>query len=252
MNEKIAQIARKIKAGGKNVFFTGAGISTESGIPDYRSQGGIWDKFRPVYFDEFMRSKDAREEYWRRWRELYRGIQQARPNLGHKSIARLDQLGLVQAVITQNVDGLHQLSGLSDQKIIELHGNTRRIRCLQCRGIRSTDDIHRRLASGEPAPECECGGYLKPDTISFGQAMPEREVNKAVSLSQACDFFMVVGSTLLVQPAAHMPVYAKQNGGFLAILNLSETPCDDVCDVRIQDQAGQVLQEIVKAVESSP
>jgi NAD-dependent deacetylase len=108
------------------------------------------------------------------------------------------------------------------------------------------------LASGEPAPECECGGYLKPDTISFGQAMPEREVNKAVSLSQACDFFMVVGSTLLVQPAAHMPVYARQNGAFLAILNLSETPCDDVCDVRIQDPAGQVLQEIVKAVESSP
>ena len=249
MNEKITQIANKIREGGQNIFFTGAGISTESGIPDYRSQGGIWDKFRPVYFDEFMGSRDAREEYWRRWRELYRGIQQARPNLGHTSIARLDQMGLVQAVITQNVDGLHQLSGLADEKVIELHGNTRRIRCLKCRKVASTADIEKRLSSGDPAPECTCGGYLKPDTISFGQAMPAGEVQKAVSLSQSCDFFMVVGSTLLVQPAAHMPVYAKQNGAFLAILNLSETPCDDMCDVRIQDKAGQVLQEIVRAVE---
>ena len=249
MNDRIALIARKIREAGKNIFFTGAGISTESGIPDYRSQGGIWDKFRPVYFDEFMGSRDAREEYWRRWRELYRGIQQARPNLGHTSIARLDQLGLLHAVITQNVDGLHQLSGLADEKIIELHGNTRRIRCLKCRKITSTDDIQKRLTSGDPAPECKCGGYLKPDTISFGQAMPAGEVNRAVSLSRTSDFFMVIGSTLLVQPAAHMPVYAKQNGAFLVIINLSETPCDDLCDVLVRDKAGPVLQEIMKAVE---
>jgi NAD-dependent deacetylase len=249
MNERIERIARKIRKSRKNIFFTGAGISTESGIPDYRSQGGIWDKFRPVYFDEFMSSRDAREEYWRRWKELYVGIQRARPNVGHTSIARLDQLGLLHAVITQNVDGLHQLSGLADEKIIELHGNTRRIRCLNCRQITPTDDVQKRLASGDPAPECACGGYLKPDTISFGQAMPASEVNKAVSLAQTCDFFMVVGSTLLVQPAAHMPLYAKQNGSFLVILNLSETPCDDVCDILIRDKAGPVLQEIVKAVE---
>lgn len=249
MNERIALIARKIKDGGKNIFFTGAGISTESGIPDYRSQGGIWDRFRPVYFDEFMSSGDAREEYWRRWKELYLGIQRARPNEGHTSIAGLDQMGLVRAVITQNVDGLHQLSGIADEKIIELHGNTRRIRCLKCRKVTSTESIQKRLASGDPAPECECGGYLKPDTISFGQAMPVSEVEKAVSLSQSCDFFMVVGSTLLVQPAAQMPVYAKQNGAFLAIINLSETPCDAVCDVLVREKAGRVLPEIVKAVE---
>jgi len=251
MNERIALIARKIRQGRENIFFTGAGISTESGIPDYRSQGGIWDKFRPIYFDEFMSSRDARQEYWRRWKELYRGIQLARPNDGHTSIARLDQMGFLRAVITQNVDGLHQLSGIAVKKIVELHGNTRRIRCLNCRKITSTDDIQRRLASGDSAPECECGGYFKPDTISFGQAMPAGEVEKAVSLSQTCNFFMVVGSTLLVQPAAHMPVYAKQNGGFLAIVNLSETPCDDVCDVLIREKAGQVLQLIVKEVENS-
>jgi NAD-dependent deacetylase len=250
MDAKIKRIAEKIKQGGKNVVFTGAGISTESGIPDYRSQGGIWDKFRPVYFDEFMSDREAREEYWRRWRELYQGIQQARPNTGHTAIARLDQMGLLEALITQNVDGLHQEAGLADEKIIELHGNTRRIRCMSCHKMTSNEEIQKRLHSGDTAPECECGGYLKPDTISFGQAMPVDAVEKATTLSHTSDFFLVVGSTLLVQPAAHMPVYAKQNNAFLAIVNLSDTPCDNICDVLIRDKAGKVLQRIVEEVES--
>ena len=249
MDDKIKRIAEKIRQGGKNIVFTGAGISTESGIPDYRSQGGIWDKFRPVYFDEFMSSKDARAEYWRRWKELYTGITRAKPNAGHLSIAKLYRMGLLQAVITQNVDGLHQESGLADENVIELHGNTRRIRCMSCRKVTPTEKTQKRLDSGDRAPECECGGYLKPDTISFGQAMPVIEVGKATSLSQTCDFFLVVGSTLVVQPAAHMPIYARQNGAFLAIVNLSETPCDDMCDVRIRDKAGDVLQKVVEAAE---
>jgi NAD-dependent deacetylase len=249
MDKKITLIADKIKQGGKNLVFTGAGISTESGIPDYRSQGGIWDKFRPVYFDEFMSDREAREEYWRRWQELYQGIQQAQPNTGHSAIARLDQMGLLAALITQNVDGLHQEAGLADEKIIELHGNTRRIRCMSCRNITATEEIQARLHSGDAAPECECGGYLKPDTISFGQAMPVDAVEKATALSHTSDFFLVVGSTLLVQPAAHMPVYAKQNNAFLAIVNLSETPCDNTCDVLIRGKAGDVLQRIVSEVE---
>ena len=249
MNAKITLIADKIKQGAKNVVFTGAGISTESGIPDYRSQGGIWDKFRPVYFDEFMSSRDAREKYWRKWKELYRGITRAEPNAGHTAIAMLDQMGLLEALITQNVDGLHQEAGVTDEKIIELHGNTRRIRCMTCRKITPTEEIQERLDSGDPAPDCKCGGHLKPDTISFGQAMPVVEVEKATALSQTCDFFLVVGSTLLVQPAAHMPIYAKQNSAFLAIVNLSETPCDNICDVLIRDKAGEVLQRIVREVE---
>ncbi|MGD9079915.1 MAG: NAD-dependent protein deacylase [Desulfobacterales bacterium] len=249
MDIKIKQIAEKIKQRGKNIVFTGAGISTESGIPDYRSQGGIWDKFRPVYFDEFMSQRESREEYWRRWQELYQGIQQARPNAGHTAIARLDQMGLLEALITQNVDGLHQEAGLADEKIIELHGNTRRIRCMSCRIITPTEEIKARLDSGDRAPECECSGYLKPDTISFGQAMPVDAVEKATTLSHTSDFFLVVGSTLLVQPAAHMPVYAKQNNAFLAIVNLSETPCDNMSDVLIRDKAGKVLQRIVEEVE---
>jgi NAD-dependent deacetylase len=248
VKKEIAQIAAKIKEGGNNVVFTGAGISTESGIPDYRSQGGIWDKFRPVYFDEFMSSKEARIEYWRRWVELYRGIVQARPNPAHLALAGLHDMGLLQAVVTQNVDGLHQESGLPDEKIIELHGNTRRIRCMSCRQVIPIENVQQRLKAGDPAPECECGGYLKPDTISFGQAMPVAEVEKAVALSKGSDFFMVVGSTLVVQPAAHMPYYAKNNGAFLAVINLSETPCDEMCDVLIRDKAGQ---EIVKAVQKN-
>jgi len=249
MQEAISKIARKIKQGGKNIVFTGAGISTESGIPDYRSQGGIWDKFRPVYFDEFMSSKDSREEYWRRWVALYQGIVEAQPNAAHMALARLEKMGLLQAVITQNIDGLHQASGLAEENIIELHGNTRRIRCMSCRRITPIADVQQRLAAGNMAPECECGGFLKPDTISFGQAMPVAEVEKAAALSQACNFFLVVGSTLLVQPAAHMPIYAKNSGAFLAIINLSDTPCDDMCNVLIRGKAGEVLQQIVNEVE---
>jgi len=245
MKEEIAQIAAKIREGGRNVVFTGAGISTESGIPDFRSQGGIWEKFRPVYFDEFMSSRDAREEYWRRWAELYQGITRAKPNRAHQALAKLHNMGLLQALVTQNVDGLHQESGVPAEKIIELHGNTRRIRCLSCRRIHPVADIRRRLESGDPAPECECGGFLKPDTISFGQAMPAAEVEKAVALSQASNFFMVVGSTLVVQPAAQMPYFAKNKGAFLAMVNLSETPCDDMCDVLIRAKAGRALQAIV-------
>jgi NAD-dependent deacetylase len=247
--ENIAKIADRIQAGRNNIVFTGAGISTESGIPDYRSQGGIWDKFRPVYFDEFMSSREAREEYWRRWVELYEGLAKAQPNPAHRAVAELCQAGLVQTVITQNIDGLHQASGIPADRIIELHGNTRRIRCMHCRKVSSTDEVWQRLANGDTAPQCSCGGYLKPDTISFGQAMPVAEVERAVALSQACDFFMVVGSTLLVQPAAHMPFYAKNNGAWLAIVNLSATPCDNICDARVQAAAGKVLPAILAQVK---
>jgi NAD-dependent deacetylase len=249
MNDKIERIAKKIKEGGKNVVFTGAGISTESGIPDYRSQGGIWDKFRPVYFDEFMSSKESRVEYWRRWGELYQEIAKAEPNAGHMSLARLNDMGLLQAVVTQNIDGLHQASGLPDEKIVELHGNTCRIRCMSCQKISPIDNVQQRLTTGDPAPECECGGFLKPDTISFGQAMPVAEVEKSIALSRGCNFFLIVGSTLVVQPAAQMPVYAKNNDAFLAIINLSDTPCDDICDVLIREKAGDVLQQIINEVE---
>lgn len=246
MRDAISRIARKISQGGKNVVFTGAGISTESGIPDYRSQGGIWDKFRPVYFDEFMSSRESREEYWRRWLKLYQGLLRAQPNPAHLALAKLHELDLMESVITQNVDGLHQASGLPDEMVIELHGNTRRIRCMSCHRLSPIDVVHKRLLDGDAAPECTCGGYLKPDTISFGQAMPMAAVEKAAALSKDCDVFLVVGSTLVVQPAAQLPFYAKNHGAFLVIVNLSETPCDSASDVLIRAKAGTVLQKIIR------
>ncbi len=248
MNDKITLIARRITEGGKNVVFTGAGISTESGISDYRSKGGIWDKFRPVYFDEFMTSKDARIEYWRRKTELYHDLVKAKPNPAHMAIVKLHEMDLLESVITQNIDGLHQESGLPDDKVVELHGNTCRIRCMGCRKTSSMHEAHQRIEAGDLAPECECGGYLKPDTISFGQSMSTEELEKATELSLSCDFFLVVGSTLLVQPAALMPAYAKQEGAFLVIVNLSETPFDNVCDVLVREKAGKVMMEIVDEV----
>lgn len=244
MHSGIEIVAQKMAAGGRNIIFTGAGISTESGIPDYRSQGGLWDKFKPVYFDDFMSSRSARVAYWAFWNKTYPDLVAARPNKGHAAVAGLYKMGLVQAVVTQNIDGLHQESGLPDDAVIELHGNTRRIRCMSCSEVSPIEEARKRIDGGDPAPECRCGGYLKPDTISFGQSMPMDKVNRALELSQNSEVFLVIGSTLVVQPAAHMPVYAKQNGAFLAIVNLSETPCDAMSDVLIQEKAGDALQAI--------
>ncbi len=243
----IKQIADKM-ATGQNIAFTGAGISTESDIPDYRSQGGIWDEFKPVYFDEFMSEKSARIEYWRQKAAMYNDLHKAKPNAAHMALADLYHQGRLAAVITQNIDGLHQESGIPADDVIELHGNTRRVRCMSCSGVSSDHEAFQRIAAGDLAPECQCGGYLKPDTISFGQAMPEAEVKRATVLAQACDLFLVVGSTLLVQPAALLPDMARRSGAFLAIVNLSETPYDAVCDVLIQGKAGEVLPQITSQI----
>jgi NAD-dependent deacetylase len=245
---KITLVAQKIGEGSRNGVFTGAGISTESGISDYRSKGGIWDKYRPVYFDEFMSSKEARIEYWRRKAELYDELVHAKPNPAHRALFSLYEMGFLEAVITQNIDGLHQEAGIPDDRVIELHGNNRRVRCMTCGRASSIHEAQERIKTGDLAPECECGGYLKPDTISFGQAMPVAETEKATALSRTCDFFLVVGSTLLVHPAALMPGFAKENGAFLVIVNLSETPYDGVTDVLIRGKAGEVLPGIVNEI----
>ncbi len=244
--EQTILIAEKIRASKKTVVFTGAGISTESGIPDYRSQGGIWDSFRPVYFDEFMSSESARIRYWDQRMEMEKSLGKARPNIGHKSIAALYEAGLVSSVITQNIDGLHQVSGIPEHDIIELHGNTRRVRCMTCKKIITWDAAEKMIQAGQKAPICECGGYLKPDTISFGQAMPQDATNLAAKISEECDVFLVVGSTLVVQPASLMPGYAYNNGAFLAIITLSPTPYDDQCHVKIEKPAGSILQAIAR------
>lgn len=242
--DDIDKIATALSKNKKCIFFTGAGISTESGISDYRSKGGIWQQFRPIYYDDFMSSREARIEYWKRKIELSGQLSNARPNRAHRAIATLYEKGHVEAVITQNIDGLHQESGIPDNAVIELHGNTRRIRCMKCSALSSVEDALARIKKGDPAPECGCGGYLKPDTISFGQAMPEKEMNRSVILSKNCTCFIVVGSTLVVQPASYLPGYAREAGAYLGIINLSETPYDKVCNVLIREKAGITLQAI--------
>ena len=250
MDEKVQIVAKKIKASKQLIVFTGAGISTESGIPDYRSQGGIWDKFKPVYFDEFMSSKASRIKYWEQRLDMEKSLSVSKPNAGHKSLAKLYDLGILKTLITQNIDGLHQESGIPKEKIIELHGNTRRVRCMSCQKLISWEAAKGMIDDGDRAPECSCSGYFKPDTISFGQAMPVEDTQRAALLSSKSDVFIVVGSTLLVQPAALMPDYAKKAGAFLVIINLSETPYDKVCDVLIRGKAGEVLTKIVAQVIS--
>ncbi|MCP3940977.1 MAG: sigma factor regulator FecR [Desulfobacteraceae bacterium] len=248
---KIKQVVQKILKANQVVLFTGAGISTESGIPDYRSQGGIWDKFQPIFFDNFMSKKKARIQYWEQRLDMEKGLKHAKPNKGHKSIARLYEMGFLTSVITQNIDGLHQASGIPSDKIIELHGNTRRVRCMSCKRLISWEETMVMIKAGARAPECNCGGYYKPDTISFGQAMPEKETRKAAVLSAKSDVFIVVGSTLLVQPAALMPEYARNAGAFLVIINLSSTPYDCLSHVLIRDKAGKILEKITQGVEKN-
>ncbi len=250
MKNKINQLAGKLAQGKKNVVFTGAGISTESGISDYRSKGGLWERFKPIYFDEFMSSNSARIEYWRRKCELYEQLDNAAPNAAHEALADLYHKGLLDLVITQNIDGLHQKSGLPDEKVIELHGNTTRVRCMSCDAIAPLDDTLDRIKNDDPAPNCSCGGYLKPDTISFGQSLRENDLNRAMTASQSCDVFLAIGSTLIVQPASLMPDIARKQGAFLSIINLSETSYDKVCHLLIKGKAGEVLPHVVRRIEN--
>ncbi len=248
ISRNIELISHEIVGSEHFIGFTGAGISTESGVPDYRSKGGIWKKFQPIYIDEFMSSREARVKYWKRKSELYEALIDAEPNAAHRALAELYELGYLKTIITQNIDGLHQKAGVPDEAVVELHGNNMRVRCLTCGRISSIHEAQKRIESGDLAPECECGGYLKPDTISFGQSLREDVIAEAYKQCRLCSTMLVIGSTLIVQPAAGLPELAKQNGAFVAIINLSETPCDDMCDVLIREKAGVAVQAIVDKV----
>jgi NAD-dependent deacetylase len=249
MNSEIIEVAGWIVQSKKTVVFTGAGLSTESGIPDFRSPGGIWDRYNPedFYFQNFISSEASREKYWQMATEMYEPMKQARPNPAHLAIAEMERLGKLEAVITQNVDGLHLKAGNSPQKVIELHGTAMHISCLHCQKRYERDPIQKRIKEGVKAPVCEdCGGPLKPATISFGQAMPERETQQAYHLSSLCDLFIVIGSSLVVHPAASMPLVAKRGGAKLVIINRDPTPCDDMADAVIHEQAGPTMDGILK------
>ena len=232
------------------VGFTGAGISTESGIPDFRSPNGIWARNRTIYFEEFVNNREDRIEYWRQKLEGWPQIREAQPNKGPVAFSDLHSQGKLPAMITQNIDGLHQKAGLPSESVYELHGTTIDIKCLSCDYQEHSDVACKRVEAGNLAPECpECGGLLKPGTISFGQPLPMNGCEGAARAAQAGDRFLVVGSTLVVYPAANLPEIAKQAGAKLVILNRDPTPLDRIADVVIRGEIGEVLPAMVSASE---
>jgi NAD-dependent deacetylase len=252
MNQDIEKVAQWILNSKRAVVFTGAGLSTESGIPDFRSPGGVWDRYDPedFYFQKFVSSEASRQKYWQMATEMYEPMKKAEPNPAHLAIAEMERLGRLDCVITQNIDGLHLKAGNSEEKVIQIHGTAMHVTCLDCQKRYDREKIQERIRQGEKAPRCEsCGGILKPATISFGQAMPERETEEAYRRSSLCDLFIVIGSSLVVQPAASMPVVAKRNGAKLVIINHDPTPCDDLADIILQSQAGPTMTHILRSVK---
>lgn len=240
------ELRRLIATAERIVFFTGAGISTESGIPDFRSPGGVWTRMAPIDFRDFMASPEARRETWRRKQVTDKLIRAAEPNRGHRAIARLIREGRASSVITQNIDGLHQLSGVPDSHVIELHGNSTYASCLSCARRYEIDDIMAAFERSGDAPDCEaCGGYVKTATISFGQSMPQEAMMRAEAETLAADLFIVAGSSLVVYPAAGFPEIAKQNGAALAIVNHDATGLDRMADLVIHEGIGDTLGDAV-------
>ena len=238
----IEELKRIIDASTRVVVFTGAGISTESGIPDFRSPGGFWTKNQPIYFSDFLASEDMRRESWRRKMAFEKEFANVRPNRGHRAIAELVQRRKVSSVITQNVDGLHQASGVPDEKVIELHGNGTYAVCLECSQRYELAPILEVFALDETLPVCEdCGGIVKTATISFGQAMPVKEMQRAERETLECDLFMAIGSSLVVYPAAGFPALAKERGASLVILNRDATHLDASADLVVHHDIGPTL-----------
>jgi NAD-dependent deacetylase len=244
--DDIGRLHEMIAGAKRMVAFTGAGISTESGIPDFRSPGGIWTKYQPIYFDDFMSSEEMRREAWRRKFATDGTMQQAEPNAGHRALARLVEQGKMTAIITQNIDGLHQRSGVPDQKIIELHGNTTYATCLDCGQRYELAPIRKAFEGKGELPICgKCDGIVKTATISFGQAMPEIQMARAQDETMGFDLFIVLGSSLVVYPAAGFPQIARRKGAKLVILNRDPTDQDETADLVIHGEIGPTMSRVV-------
>ena len=229
----------------KIVAFCGAGISTESGLADFRSKGGLWERYRIVTFQEFLASHKNRVEYWSMRRELIPGLLHAQPNPAHHALAKLEAGGKLDYVITQNIDGLHQAAG--NRRVIELHGTNITASCLTCRRQWPIAEIQQRLEAGDLDPHCEkCNGLIKPDTVSFGQSMPTEAMNMAYQAAAKCDLLLMIGSSLEVQPANQFPLVAHQSGASLIFINRTPTPYDHLAALRFSESAGQIMQSLIE------
>jgi NAD-dependent deacetylase len=228
------------------VPFTGAGISTECGIPDFRSPGGLWSKNQPIPFDAFMASREMRNEAWRRRFVMEESFAKATPGRGHRALASLYRAGKVPALVTQNIDNLHQDSGIPPHAVVELHGNTTYAVCLECAERYELSWVRQKFAANdEQAPDCTCGGTIKTATVSFGQAMPADAMRRAEQLTKSCDLFLAVGSSLVVWPAAGFPLMAKRHGAALVIINREPTEFDELADLVVRNDIGDVLAPFI-------
>lgn len=248
MDSLIVEARRFIKDAQRIMVFSGAGLSTESGIPDFRSPGGLWSKYDPsdFYFDKILSDKNARITYWKMSSESYRLMLAGKPNAAHIAIKELENMGKLLCIVTQNIDNLHQRAGNSLEKIIEIHGTAFSVSCLKCGKKYNRDDIERMIDSGVKDPLCEeCSGVLKPDTISFGQAMPEDKMAQAIQCADDCDLCIALGSSLVVYPAASVPAHAAKSGSKLMIINREETPLDHMADLVIHESVSAVLTKIM-------
>lgn len=246
MKDDLTRLKQLLVDANKVVAFTGAGISTESGIPDYRSPGGIWTRYKPIDFRDFMRSEEMRREAWRRKFATDETMNKATPNAGHRALARLAEDGKLKALITQNIDGLHQASGVPDELVIELHGNATYATCLDCGERHELAWAKWMFDDNETLPTCMvCDGIVKTATISFGQSMPEEAMLRAQEAALNADLFIVLGSSLVVYPAAGFPILAKQNGAGLVIINREATDQDDMADLVINAEIGSTMSHVV-------
>jgi len=251
MDDLIAKGAQIVKEAKKILIFSGAGMSTESGIPDFRSPGGVWSKYDPsdFYFDKIISSEKAREKYWEMSTEFYDTMKDAVPNRAHLAIRAIEESGKLLAIVTQNIDNLHHKAGNSPERIIEIHGTAFSVSCLSCGKKYNRNDIQERLNSGVKVPYCDdCAGILKPDTISFGQAMPEDKMADALMYARECDLCIVLGSSLVVYPAASVPVHAVKNGARLIIINRDETPLDAEADLVCHESLSKALGQMVRGL----
>ena len=253
--ERINRGVELMQASSKILVFVGAGLSTESGIPDFRSPGGVWDKYDPsdFYFQKIVSSESAREKYWKMSTEFWDTMKDALPSRGHLAILKLEALGKLSGIVTQNIDNLHQKTGNASENIIEIHGNAFTVSCLSCGKKYDRAVIQQRLQSGVKVPYCDdCAGILKPDTVSFRQSMPEDKMARAYRLAGECDLCIVLGSSLVVYPAAYVPMHAAEKGAKLMIINRDETGLDSRADLVVHDSIGKVFGEMVDRLAIVP
>lgn len=251
MSQDAAAFADYIAKASRVVFFTGAGISTESGIPDFRSPGGVWSKMKPIYFQDFCASREVRQQAWTRVFEGAAGWTGKAPNEGHAAVARLVNAGKASSIITQNVDNLHQDAGAPSDRVIEIHGNASYAKCLECAQHYTFAALRPRWEAGEDILCDACGGLIKSATISFGQPMPEAEMARATLEAQTCDLFIVLGSSLVVYPAAGLPLVAKRGGAKLVIVNREPTEQDSIANLVLNTEIGPLMTQTLERLAIS-